>query len=60
MVKAALEAGGLLEFIDDVLSVDDRKIHKHDPRVSRGSIGRMWYVSTNLRSHIANIGRFAS
>jgi FMN phosphatase YigB (HAD superfamily) len=29
----ALEAGGLLEFIDVVLSVDDLKIYKPDPRV---------------------------
>jgi 2-haloacid dehalogenase len=33
MIKAALEAGGLLEFIDVALSVDDLKIYKPDPRV---------------------------
>jgi 2-haloacid dehalogenase len=33
MIKAALEAGGLLEFIDAALSVDDLKVYKPDPRV---------------------------
>jgi 2-haloacid dehalogenase len=33
MVTAALDAGGLLEFIDVVMSVDDLKIYKPDPRV---------------------------
>jgi 2-haloacid dehalogenase len=33
MIKAALEAGGLLEFMDAALSVDDLKVYKPDPRV---------------------------
>ncbi|WP_028220849.1 haloacid dehalogenase type II [Paraburkholderia oxyphila] len=33
MLQAALEAGGLLEYMDAVLSVDDLKIYKPDPRV---------------------------
>jgi 2-haloacid dehalogenase len=33
MVRAALEAGGLLELIDEVLTVDELKIYKPDPRV---------------------------
>ncbi|HVE10436.1 MAG TPA: haloacid dehalogenase type II [Paraburkholderia sp.] len=41
MVRAALQAGGLLEFMDAVLSVDDLKLYKPDPRVYQYACDRL-------------------
>ncbi|GAB2878378.1 haloacid dehalogenase type II [Paraburkholderia jirisanensis] len=41
MVRAALKAGGLLAFMDAVLSVDDLKLYKPDPRVYQYACDRL-------------------
>jgi 2-haloacid dehalogenase len=41
MVSAALKAGGLLQWMDAVLSVDDLKIYKPDPRVYQYACERL-------------------